>query len=74
MAIHSSILAWRIPLDSGAWRATVHGVAESNTTKHSRNDAETYKISIYIFQIYICFYIYIYFLVYIVIVGILFNK
>ena len=25
MASHSSILAWRIPLDRGAWRATVHG-------------------------------------------------
>ena len=28
-AIHSSILAWRIPMDRGAWRATVHGVAKS---------------------------------------------
>ena len=25
MATHSSILAWRIPMDHGAWRATVHG-------------------------------------------------
>ena len=25
MATHSSILAWRIPMDRGAWRATVHG-------------------------------------------------
>ena len=25
MATHSSILAWRIPIDRGAWRATVHG-------------------------------------------------
>ena len=24
MATHSSILAWRIPMDRGAWRATVH--------------------------------------------------
>ena len=31
MATHSSILAWRIPMDRGAWRATVHGVAESQT-------------------------------------------
>ena len=31
MATHSSILAWRIPLDRGAWWATVHGVTESQT-------------------------------------------
>ena len=29
MTTHSSILAWRIPMDRGAWRAIVHGVAES---------------------------------------------
>ena len=27
MATHSSILAWRIPMDRGAWWATVNGVA-----------------------------------------------
>ena len=31
MATHSSILPWRIPMDRGAWRATVHGVAKSQT-------------------------------------------
>ena len=31
MAIHSSILAWRIPMDRGAWQATVHRVAKSWT-------------------------------------------
>ena len=31
MATHSSILAWRIPLDRGAWKATVCGVAKSQT-------------------------------------------
>ena len=25
MATHSSILAWRIPMDRGTWPATVHG-------------------------------------------------
>ena len=29
MATHSSILAWRIPVDREAWRAAVHGVAKS---------------------------------------------
>ena len=31
MATHSSILAWRLPMDRGAWRATAHGVANSQT-------------------------------------------
>ena len=31
MATHSSVLAWKIPMDRGAWRATVHGVAKSWT-------------------------------------------
>ena len=31
MAIHSSIFAWRIPMDRGSWQATAHGVAESDT-------------------------------------------
>ena len=29
MATHSRILAWRIPVDRGPWRATIHGVTES---------------------------------------------
>ena len=28
MATHSTILVWNIPMDRGAWQATVHGVAE----------------------------------------------
>ena len=31
MVTHSSILARRIPMDKGVWRATVHGVAKSQT-------------------------------------------
>ena len=31
IATHSSILAWRIPMDRGAWQATVHGVTKSQT-------------------------------------------
>ena len=29
MAVHSSILSWRTPMDRGAWWATVHRVTES---------------------------------------------
>ena len=31
MATDSNILAWRTPMDKGAWPATVHGVAKSRT-------------------------------------------
>ena len=31
MATLSSILAWRIPMDRGAWQVTVHRVAKSQT-------------------------------------------
>ena len=31
MATRSNILAWRIPVDIGPWRAAVHGVAKSRT-------------------------------------------
>ena len=33
MATHSSILAWRIPMDRGTWWATVDGIAELDTTE-----------------------------------------
>ena len=32
MTTHSSILAWELPLDRGAWRAIVHGVAKQLNT------------------------------------------
>ena len=38
MASHSSMFAWRIPTDRGAWRPAVHRVAKSWTrrvTKHT---------------------------------------
>ena len=45
MATHSSILAWKNPVDRGAWRTTVHGVTKSPTW-----------LSIYVsLTIYVCF-------------------
>ena len=31
MATHSSILTWRIIIDRGAWRTSVHGVTKSQS-------------------------------------------
>ena len=42
MATYSSILPWRIPLDRGAWRATV---AESDTTERLSTAQSRYKRS-----------------------------
>ena len=47
MATHSSILAWRIPTDRGAWWATVHGVieldpAEQLTLTHTHTHTHTH--------------------------------
>ena len=33
MATHSNILAWKNPMDRGAWRATVRRVAQSDKTE-----------------------------------------
>ena len=42
MAAHSSILAWRIPMDRGAWRATVpRGHKESDMTEKLRTARHT---------------------------------
>ena len=36
MATYSSMFAWRIRMDRGAWQATVHGVSkESDMTEHA---------------------------------------
>ena len=29
MASHSNILAWRVPMDRGAWKVTAHVIAKS---------------------------------------------
>ena len=33
MGTHSSIPAWRIPMDRGAWQAAAHGVTELDMTE-----------------------------------------
>ena len=46
MTTHSNILAWRIPVDRGAWQATVHGVTKSQTQLSSlqaRMHAQTHS-------------------------------
>ena len=49
MATHSSVLAWRIPTDRGAWQATVRGVAKSwiwlSTHTHTHTHPHTHSPS-----------------------------
>ena len=44
MATHSSILAWRTPMDGGAWRAIVHRVAESDMTEVTQHTAHRWEL------------------------------
>ena len=41
MATHASILAWRIPVDGGAWLATVHGIVKSQDCEKYRDIFKT---------------------------------
>ena len=45
MATHSSVLAWRIPIDRGAWQATVHGVTVHGVTVQESDMTEGTKHS-----------------------------
>ena len=38
MTTHSSILAWKIPMDKEAWQAIVHGVTKSRTQLNDKAD------------------------------------
>ena len=48
MATLSSILAWRNPMDRGAWGATVHGVAESAATEQLHFHLYIYMLYVYV--------------------------
>ena len=47
---HSSILAWRIPMDRGAWWATVHVVTELDVTKYSTHANDGFYFSYYYYH------------------------
>ena len=53
MASHSSILAWRIPLDRGAWRDTLHiwsqrvGLDWSDLHTHIHTQTHTHRAILY---------------------------
>ena len=44
MAPHSGILAWRIPWTEEPGRATVHGVAKSDVTEHTRTHSHKVQV------------------------------
>ena len=41
MATRSNILVWRIPMDRGAWRATVHRVTKNRTQLSNKHKLKT---------------------------------
>ena len=51
IATHSSILAWRIPMDRGAWQASVHSVAESQTRLKQFSTRASSSLKIVLFGI-----------------------
>ena len=44
VAAHSSIRVWEIPRTEGAWQATVHEVAESDTTEQINHHHTYYSV------------------------------
>ena len=51
MATHSSILAWRIPMNRGVWQATVHGVAELDKSEQLSTAHKVHKVLLTKFKI-----------------------
>ena len=58
MATHSSILAWRIPMDGEPWWVTVHGVAKSQTRLRvaQQQSYSLYVIYFFIFSITLTYF------------------
>ena len=54
MATHSNILAWRVPMDRRAWRATVHGGAKV-TERLAQHSTLCYRSSLCAFDSTLCF-------------------
>ena len=52
MATHSNILAWRIPMDRGAWRATVNGGHKDSDTTEQFISHECHEISLDLVLLY----------------------
>ena len=50
MATHASVLAWRIPMNRGNWRATAHGWA----TAHAESDTTERRTTYY--NMYLWYY------------------
>ena len=52
MATHSSILAWKIPMDRGAWRATVHevGSKELDMTEQPSTAQQLHHLTLFVFS------------------------
>ena len=48
LSTHSSILAWRIPMDRGGWRATVHGITQSQTQLERLSTAQQHILKVFV--------------------------
>ena len=49
MATHSRILAWRLLMDRGAWRAIVRGIAEWDMTEQLSTHSTMYSLFLWAF-------------------------
>ena len=82
MATHSSILAWRSPMDKGALWATVHWVTESDMTEVTQHTCKYVCVCVYPYtwrdidkyRRYICTKTYVSYMWYIPVYGLYGSK